>query len=66
VQSILSHVRDMVVPNSTSATIAGIVDALAPKEDGEDPLNVAVCRQVMIRSTSVFTMLMMHGVECDL
>jgi hypothetical protein len=56
----------MVVPNSTSATIASIVDALAPKEDGEDPLNVAVCRQVTIRSTSVFTMLMMHGVECDL
>jgi hypothetical protein len=34
VQSTLGRVRDMVVPDSTSATIVGIVNALALKEDG--------------------------------
>jgi hypothetical protein len=32
----------MVFPDLMSATIAGIVDALAPKEGGEDPMNVVV------------------------
>jgi hypothetical protein len=38
---------------------------LAVKEDGEDPLVAAVRRQVTIGSESVFSMLMMHGVEFD-
>jgi hypothetical protein len=54
----------MVVPDSTSATIAGIIEALAPKEDGDDPMNVSVHRQVTTGSKSIFTMLMMHGIEC--
>jgi hypothetical protein len=28
-------------------------------------MNVTVCKQVTTGSESVFTMLMMHGVECD-
>jgi hypothetical protein len=45
--------------------MAGILEALAVKTDGEDPLVAAVCRQVTISSEFVFTMLMMHGVEFD-
>jgi hypothetical protein len=45
--------------------MAGILEALAVKEDGEDPLVAIVCRQVTIGSESVFSMLMMHGVEFD-
>jgi hypothetical protein len=45
--------------------MAGILEALAVKEDGEDPLVAAVHRQVTIGSESVFSMLMMHGVEID-
>jgi hypothetical protein len=45
--------------------MAGILEALAVKEDGEDPLVAAVRRQVTIGSESVFSMLMMHGVEFD-
>jgi hypothetical protein len=37
----------MVVSDSTSATIASIVDVLTPKGDGEDPMNAAVRKQVM-------------------
>jgi hypothetical protein len=55
----------MVFPGLTSATIAGIVEALALKEDGEDPMNVAVHREVTTGSEFVFTMLLMHDVECD-
>jgi hypothetical protein len=66
VQSMLGRVSDMVVPGSTSATIAGIVDALTLKKDGEDPMNIVVCKKVMTSSKSIFTMLLMHGVECDL
>jgi hypothetical protein len=65
VHLMLERVRDMAVPDLTSATIAGMVKALAPKEDGKDPMNVIVRRQVTTRSESVFTMLMTHGVECD-
>jgi hypothetical protein len=35
------------------------------KEDGEDPLVAAVRRLVTIGSESIFSMLMMHGVEFD-
>jgi hypothetical protein len=45
--------------------MAGVLEALALREDGEDPLIVAVCRQVTIGSESVFSMMMMHGVKCD-
>jgi hypothetical protein len=65
VRSTLVRVRDTSVPDSTSDTMAGIVEALAVKADGEDPLFAAVRRQVTIGSTSVFSMMMMHGVEFD-
>jgi hypothetical protein len=46
--------------------MAGILEALALKEGGEDPLVSAVCRQVTIGSEFIFSMMMMmHGVECD-
>jgi hypothetical protein len=45
--------------------MAGILEALAVKENGEDPLVAAVCQQVTIGSESVFSMLIMHGVEFD-
>jgi hypothetical protein len=59
----LDRIRDVSGPESTSNTMAGILEALVVKEDGEDPLVVVVCRQVTIGSESVFSMLMMHGVE---
>jgi hypothetical protein len=65
VRSTLDRVRDIYAPDSTSSTMAGILEALAVKEDDEDPLVVAVRRQVTIGSESVFSMLMMHGVEFD-
>jgi hypothetical protein len=55
----------MSVPDSVSDTIAGIIEALAVKADGEDPLVAAVRRQVTIGSDSVFSMMMMHDVEFD-
>jgi hypothetical protein len=55
----------MAISESTSITTAGIIEALAPKDDGEDPLITAVHRQVTIGSESIFSMLMMHEVECD-
>jgi hypothetical protein len=45
--------------------MAGIIEALAVKEDDEDPLVAAVRRQVTTGFESVFSMLMMHGVEFD-
>jgi hypothetical protein len=63
VRSTLDRVRDVSIPESTSNTMAGILEALAVKADGEDPLVAAVRRQVTIGSESVFSMLMMHGVE---
>jgi hypothetical protein len=42
VQSIVDRVRDISAPESTSSTMAGILEALAVKEDGEDPLVAAV------------------------
>jgi hypothetical protein len=65
VRSTLDCVRDVSIPESTSNTMAGILEALAVKEDGEDPLVAAVHRQVTIGSESIFSMLMMHGVEFD-
>jgi hypothetical protein len=64
-RSTLVRVRDTSVPDSISDTIAGIIEALAVKADGEDPLVVAVRRQVTIGSESIFSMMMMHDVEFD-
>jgi hypothetical protein len=64
-RSTLDRVRDIFAPESTSTTMAGVLEALSVKEDGEDPLVAAVCWQVTTGSESVFSMLMMHGVECD-
>jgi hypothetical protein len=61
----LDRVRDVSIPESTSNTMAGILEALAVKADEEDPLVAVVRRQVTIGSESVFSMLMMHGVEFD-
>jgi hypothetical protein len=65
VRSTLDRVRDVSIPDSTSDTMACILEALAVKTDGEDPLVAAVHRQVTIGSDSVFSILMMHGVEFD-
>jgi hypothetical protein len=61
----LKRVRDLSIPESMSSTISGILEALAVKEDGEDPLVATVRRPVTTSSESVFSMLMMHGVEFD-
>jgi hypothetical protein len=45
--------------------MASILEALAVKENGENPLVSVVRRQVTIGSESIFSMLMMHGVEFD-
>jgi hypothetical protein len=65
VRSMLDRVHDVSIPDSTSNTMAGILEALAVKTDGEDLLVAAVRRQVTIGSESIFSMLMMHGVEFD-
>jgi hypothetical protein len=65
VRSTLVCVRDTSVPDSISDTIAGILEALAVKADGEDPLVAVVRRQVTIGSESVFSMMMMHDVKFD-
>jgi hypothetical protein len=65
VRSTLIHVWDTSIPDSVSDTMAGIVEALAVKLDGEDPLVAAVCRQVTIGSESVFSLMMMHEVQFD-
>jgi hypothetical protein len=65
VRPTLDRVRDVSIPESTSNTMVGILKALAVKADGEDPLVDAVHRQVTIGSESIFSMLMMHGVEFD-
>jgi hypothetical protein len=44
VRSTLDHVRDIFAPKSTSSTMASILEALAVKENGEDPLVAAVRR----------------------
>jgi hypothetical protein len=40
----LDRVHDISAPESTSSTMAGILKALAVKEDGKDPLVAAICR----------------------
>jgi hypothetical protein len=45
--------------------MAGILEALAVKPDGEDPLVATVRQQVTISSESVFSLMMMHEVEFD-
>jgi hypothetical protein len=65
VHSTLERVCDVSASESTSTTMAGILEALALRKGGEDPLVAAVHRQVTIGSKSVFSMMMMHGVECD-
>jgi hypothetical protein len=55
----------MAILESMSVTTVGIIEALASKDDGEDPLIAVVHRQVTMGSESVFSMLMMHEVECD-
>jgi hypothetical protein len=65
VRSTLDRVRDISAPESTSSTMAGILEALVVKEDGEDPLVTVVRRQVTIGSESIFSILMMHGVEFE-
>jgi hypothetical protein len=42
VRSTLDRVRDVSIPESTSNTMAGILEALAVKADDEDPLVAAV------------------------
>jgi hypothetical protein len=42
VRSTLDRVCDISIPESTSNTMAGILEALAVKADGEDPLVAAV------------------------
>jgi hypothetical protein len=45
--------------------MAGILEALAVKPDGEDPLVAAVHRQVTIGFESAFSLMLMHEVEFD-
>jgi hypothetical protein len=61
----LDHIHDISAPESTSTTMTGVLEALALREDDEDPLIAAVHRQVTTRSETVFSMMMMHGVDCD-
>jgi hypothetical protein len=42
VHSTLDRVRDISAPESTSTTMTGVLEALALREDGEDPLIAAV------------------------
>jgi hypothetical protein len=65
VRPTLECIRDVSIPESTSNTMASILEARAVKEDGEDPLVAAVHRQVTTGFESVFSMLMMHGVPFD-
>jgi hypothetical protein len=44
VRSTLDRVRDVSIPESTSNTMAGILEALAVKADGKDPLVAVVHR----------------------
>jgi hypothetical protein len=65
VRSMLDRVCNISAPESTKTTMAGVLKALAMKENGKDPLVAAVRQQVTIGSESVFSMMMMHGVEFD-
>jgi hypothetical protein len=65
VRSMLDRVRDISTPELTSSTMVSILETLAVKEGGKDPLVATVHRRVTISFESVFSMLMMHGVEFD-
>jgi hypothetical protein len=65
VRSMLIRVRDTSIPVSLGDTMAGILEALAVKPDGEDPLVAAVRRQVTIGFESIFSLMMMHEVPFD-
>jgi hypothetical protein len=65
VHSTLERVRGVSVPESTSTMMASIIEALALKEEGEDPMVATVHRQVTTGFESIFLMMMMHEVECD-
>jgi hypothetical protein len=65
VHSMLDHVHDISALELMSTTIIGVLEALALREDGEDPLIAAVCQQVTTGSELVFSIMMMHGVDCD-
>jgi hypothetical protein len=43
-QSTLDRVRDLSAPKSMSTTLTSVLEDLALREDGEDPLITAVCR----------------------
>jgi hypothetical protein len=63
--STLERVWDVSIPDLTSIMMTSIIEALTPKENGEDPLVAVVCQQVTTSSESVFSMIMMREVECD-
>jgi hypothetical protein len=65
VHLIFDRVHDISTPESMSTTMNGVLEALAVKKDGEDPLIAAVHRQVITGSEFVFLILMMHEVNCD-
>jgi hypothetical protein len=65
VHSTLDCVCDISAPESMSTTMIGVLKALSLREDGEDPLIAMVRRQVTTGSESIFSMMMMHGVDCD-
>jgi hypothetical protein len=65
VRSMLIRVRDTSIPDLLGDTMAGILEALVVKADGEDPLVAAVHRQVTIESESIFSLMMMHEVPFD-
>jgi hypothetical protein len=65
VQLTLERVRDVIIPDSISGTVASIVDSLALKDGEEDPIDLTMHRKVMVGSEYVFTMLMVHCVACD-
>jgi hypothetical protein len=44
VHSTLDRVRDISAPESTSTTMTGVLEALALRKDGEDPLIAMVRR----------------------
>jgi hypothetical protein len=57
-QTMLDRVRDLSAPKLMSTTLTGVLEALALREDGEDPLITAVCQQVTTGSESVFSIMM--------
>jgi hypothetical protein len=65
VRSTLICIWDTSIPDSLGDIMVGILEALAVKPDGEDPLVVVVRRQVTIGSESVFSLMMMHEVQFD-